>query len=205
MAEEGAWPYIQQHGLLSTTALLDLFEIDGAERHQIESMRRPQIVEITHPLHGRALIRDNKPLREQFLETCLDGVTTQQWYELLNRKVFFWVRAERLETLLGARAYRSRAHDVLTIDTRKLLTRRESDVSLACINTGSTLYPNAPTRGLSTFQSVEVYDWEGARKRRGANAIVELAVDHSVPEVADIVVRVERRRAAEPTEVLWER
>jgi len=32
MADRDAWPSIQRHGLLSTTALLDLFEIHGAQR-----------------------------------------------------------------------------------------------------------------------------------------------------------------------------
>jgi hypothetical protein len=52
MAEAGSWPSIERHGLLSTTALLDLFEISGPRREAIESARRPESVKITHPLHG---------------------------------------------------------------------------------------------------------------------------------------------------------
>lgn len=206
MAEEGAWPHIRQHGLLSTTALLDLFHVTGDERLAIESERRPAIVEIEHPERGRALIRDNKPLREQFLVECLDGMSPREWYELLNRKVFFWVRPERLDTLLQARAYRNRAHDVLTLDTRALLDRHDDDVTLAPINTGATLYPSAPARGPDTFQRIRDYDLAAMVRRRGhADAIVELAVDYAVPDVEDLVIRVERRRRDEPPTVLWER
>ena len=59
LAEQGSWDSIQRYGLRSTTALLDLFEVDAAERKPIESARRPESVPIKHPLHGVACIRDN--------------------------------------------------------------------------------------------------------------------------------------------------
>lgn len=205
MAEAGTWPQIERHGLLSTTALLDRFEVSGPRRFEIESMRRPQIVEIQHAVHGRAQIRDNKPLREQFLEECLQGVSMQQWYELLNRKVFFWVRSERLETLLGARAYRRRAHDVLTFDTSALLERHGDTAMLASINTGATLYPSAPLRGPNTFAAITDFDFEEARRRRGgADAVVELTVDYAVPDIRGLVVKVDRRQQGVPSQVLWQ-
>ena len=58
MTEQGSWNSIQRHGLRSTTALLDLLEIYGAERASIESARRPESVKIRHPVHGVAWIRD---------------------------------------------------------------------------------------------------------------------------------------------------
>lgn len=205
MAESETWPQIQRHGLLSTTALLDHFEINGPRRFEIESMRRPQIVEIEHPVHGRAQIRDNKPLREQFLEECLRDMSLQQWYELLNRKVFFWVRPERLETLLNARAYRSRAHDILTLDTAAVLDRHGDTAALASINTGATLYPSAPARGPNTFAAVTNFDFEEARRRRGAaEAVVELTVDYAVPDIEGLVLKVERRQQGAAPQVLWE-
>src|SRR2546429_180882 len=36
MAEAGSWPSVEQHGLLSTSALLDLFEVTGEKRRDIE-------------------------------------------------------------------------------------------------------------------------------------------------------------------------
>ena len=35
MAECGSWPSIRRHGLLSTSALLDLYGVQGAERDVI--------------------------------------------------------------------------------------------------------------------------------------------------------------------------
>jgi hypothetical protein len=70
MAEAGSWPSIECHGLLSTSSLLDLFDVQGEDRESIEAMRRPESVRITHPEHGEAWIRDNKPMNE----TVLSGI-----------------------------------------------------------------------------------------------------------------------------------
>lgn len=206
MGEAGAWPKMQRYGLLSTTALLDLFGYSGEERRRIEFERRTETVEIMHQEYGTALIRDNLPLREQFLADCLEDMTVREWYELLNRKTFFWVSKERLERLLGARAYRNRAHDIVTIDTRQLVERDLGRITLAPINTGSTLYPSAPKRGHATFQRIQDYDLEAMIRRRGRrDAIVELAVDYAVCDVEEITLVVERRFRDRICEVLWER
>jgi hypothetical protein len=35
IAQEGSWPGIQEHGLLSTEALVDLFDVDEALRNAL--------------------------------------------------------------------------------------------------------------------------------------------------------------------------
>lgn len=64
MAESGSRESIRERGLLSTSALLDLFEVEGEERFAVESALRPEIMPLQHPKHGLALVRDNKPMRE---------------------------------------------------------------------------------------------------------------------------------------------
>ena len=44
MAEAAAWPSIQRHGLLSTSALLDLYEVTEAERSRSNATRRPDFI-----------------------------------------------------------------------------------------------------------------------------------------------------------------
>lgn len=44
MAEDGAWPAIRARGLLSTSALLDLYEVTGETRLSLEARRRPTSV-----------------------------------------------------------------------------------------------------------------------------------------------------------------
>jgi hypothetical protein len=205
MANAGTCDSIRQRGLLSTTALLDLFGITGQKRYLIESCHRPTQVEIHDPHHDVAIIRDQVPMRERALEVCLEGITPRGWYELLNRKVFFWVTDLRLEMLLRAKLYRNQEHTVLTIDTKSLLARHADRVTLSPINSGSTLY-NPRSRGHNTFCSIADYPFEERRRMRGiANAIAELAVDYSVPDMFDHTITVERRRGAEVLEQLFPR
>lgn len=204
MAELGSWPSIQRHGLLSTSALLDLFEANGPDREQLECRHRSESVALEHLLHGRATVRDQKPMRDSGLVKCLrDGLSPQDWYRLLNGKVFFWVDQDRLKRLLAARAYRGRAHTVLTIDTAMLLGRHEDDVFLSPINSGATI-PNPQPRGMDTFLPISEYPFEyWEAKRRGREIVVELAVRYAVPAVEDLVMRVQNWQAGKPLHVLW--
>src|SRR4051812_3683324 len=90
MAEDGSWPSIQRHGLLSTRALLDLFEVDEGERERHYSHHRPESVAIHHPKIGTAVVRDQKPMDDKgLIRSLTDGITPRQWYETLNDRVFF--------------------------------------------------------------------------------------------------------------------
>src|ERR1043166_590052 len=203
MAEAGTWESIRKHGLLSTTAMLDLFEVDGQLRKQIESAHRPECVTITHPVQGKAVIRDQKPMREATLLKCLDGLTPSRWYELLNRRTFFWLNSDRLTILLNARAYRDRPHCVLTVDTRRLVQRHASGVTLCPINSGSTIY-NPPIRSGKSFYRIADYPFEERRRTRGRKgAIAELVVEYSVPDIRDMVISVEHRRQDKVIERVW--
>jgi hypothetical protein len=198
MAEAGSWASVRQYGLLSTSALLDLFEVNGERRRAIESTRRPRSVTIEHPDHGTAVIRDQIPLNPTILERCLVGMTPGEWCETLNRRVFFWVEEERLERLLCARAYRARAHDVLTLDTASLVAAHAPAITLAHLNTGTTLF-RAPARGPETFQSISDYPIEARRQ------VVELAVDYKVADVETHTLVVESWRGGQVLESIWER
>jgi hypothetical protein len=205
MAELGSWDSVQRHGLLSTRALIDLFEVKEPVRSQILRRRRPEGVPLHHRKHGAAVVRDQIPLREGPLRGCLTDMTLEEWLDALNSRVFFWLDEPHLETLLGAGAYRDNAHDVLHVDTAALLERHAARVTLSPINSGSTIYNPRP-RGSTSFLRIGDYPFEERRRARGKDAIIELAVDHSVPNIADVLLRVERRRAGGKIEgVLWER
>lgn len=198
MAEDQTWDTLQQHGLLSCTALLDLFEVSGDARTAIESSRRPRSVELAHPEHGRAVIRDNKPFQEGRMRDRLVGMTMREWYEHLNRRTFFWVSESRLARLLNA--YGERPHIVLTVDTASLLEQHEDAVTLARMNTGATNFV-PPMRGVGTFMPLSTYPFDEL-KARTSEPVVELTVDYSVPDIAAHVLRVERRQRDQVLEVL---
>lgn len=203
MASAGSWESIRRHGLLSTTALLDLFGKAGADRRAIERSHRPESIAISDGHLGTVIIRDQKPMRESSLRQCLVGMSAEQWYVLLNGKVFFWMTEERVRRLLNARAYRDQKHTVITVDTRALLARHLDRAYLSPINSGSTIYRPQP-RGRDTFQRLHEYPFEERRKMRGVkNAVAEVAVDHSVPDIRDFVVRVDHRRNSRVLEVIY--
>jgi hypothetical protein len=204
MAEADSWDSIHAKGLLSTSALLDLFEVNGKKRFAIESCHRPKSVTIEHPKHGWAVIRDQIPMRESSLVKCLEGITPQKWYEFLNGKVFLWATLHRLESLLNARAYRQKEHLVLKVDTRKLLSKHASTLLLSPINSGSTIYrPSA--RSIKMFQPLKSYPFEERRKKRGvANAVAEKAFEYGIRDIRQFVVRVEKRREGRLLKVVWE-
>lgn len=197
MAESGTWDSIRKHGLLSTMALLDLFEKSGDERRRIAEQHRPESVRITHPNYGTAVIRDQKPMRDSALLKCLEnGITPADWYKNLNQRVFFWVREARLNRLLNARAYRNKQQCILAIDTAELIRRHADRISLCPINSGSTIYRPQP-RGADTFRTIENYPFDKWKQKRGTeDAVVELVVDYSVLDIADLVVWVEERHGA---------
>jgi len=206
MAQRNSWQSIQRHGLLSTTALLDLFEIEGQERVAIEQTRRPAGVYVEHPQLGQAVVRDQIPMDDNGLRRCLrDNLTPADWYLMLNERVFFWLTRARLLKLLNAGAYAREAHDVLEIDTVSLIAAHRDHITLCPMNSGCTK-PFPHPRGLDTFTSIDQYpyqDWK--RKRRRGERVVELSVMGGVPDIVQHVRRVVVMQRDETLELIYER
>ena len=204
MAERDSWASIRTLGLLSTTALLDRYQVADPVRTAIESQRRPNSITLQAPGLDPAVIRDQKPMDDQGLQRCLrDGLTPTDWYRTLNTKVFFWLSRDRLLRLLNARPYRLQAHDVLTLDARPLVVAYRDRIWLCPINSGSTR-PFATPRGRQTFQRIADYPYDHWRERRKrGERVVELAIDHDVPDIARYVTRVVRMQGSEEREILY--
>ena len=192
MAESGTWERIQEHGLLSTTALLDLFKVQEPKRSRIESTWRRQSVSIADGV----VIRDQKPMSPRSLEIVLRDMTPEQWYRLLNRKTFFWATLERLKKMLTAGSYKNDHHDVLTVDTRKLVERHRDQISLSPINSGATF--GYAKRGSGTLKGIEAYP---AIRRK--TDVAEVVVDYHVPDVADFTLSVERWMGHDRLQTIW--
>ena len=200
MAELNSWPSIQLHGLRSTSALLDLYQTTGSNRVEIESQWRPRSVELTHPTYETAVVRDQIPMPEDKLTDCLEDLTAREWYELINGKTFFWPEETPLGWMLNAPPYRSREHAVIIVPTQELLFHHAESVTLSPINSGS-VRPAKKTgrprqRGRATFQPMRDYTTQW---------ISELAVEYSVPNIADLAIRVEARQANSSPRTIWKR
>lgn len=186
------WTLIQKYGLLSTRRLLELVEMDREERSAILCKQRTQQL----ILENGAMISDQKPMASSALAKCLVGITPEQWYELLNGKVFFWFDRERLNRMRRVMLHTPKV--VLVIDTERLLTQYADKVTLTAINTGNARRA-AARRARATFVPYTqwlAYGWQseaqalGTPIRPSAHPPVELTIDDAVPDVMDFVLDV---------------
>lgn len=204
MAEEGSWPSIARYGLLSATALLDRSDLGRRERCAIESKIRTESISVSCGHMGNVVIRDQKPLREHTLKKLLPpDMPVPEYCRLLNARTFLWADEDRLNTMLNAKAYRARPHDVLTVDTKGLVGRHRDEITLSHINSGATSR-GAGKRGPDTFKRIDEYEYSPTKKY-GGNRVVEIAVDYMVRDIKRFVLRVERRRRNEVLGTTWRR
>ncbi|WP_267084308.1 DUF7002 family protein [Xanthomonas sacchari] len=199
MAEADTWPSIQQRGLLSTTAALDALAVSGARRQALEGMHRPTMLAVKPGAPDDIVLRDQRPMPPNRLAQALPAhLTTEQWYRLINSKVFFWVSEERLGRLLNA--YGADEHDVLRVNTASLLSVHYDRTWLCHMNSGNTL-PIPHWRDESIFKRIPDYPVKGAGKP--LKEVVELVVDYSVPDIAKHVVDVTRVKGDTHLGVIW--
>ena len=202
MAESGSWRSVREHGLLSTSALLDLFEFEGPKRREIETQWRPTGVPIQHPIQGTAVIRDQWPMPPEHLAKGLDGVSPQQWYEFLNRRTFLWLSEKRLKRMLNAAPYRNAAHDVLTLDTRAFIGEYLERITVCPINSGFAMpmFGKVTSRSFETFQTIEQ-----RASTDGLSGLAELTVGYAAPDAWRFVTSVESWRGNQRLRTIWRR
>ena len=141
-----SWTSNKRHGLLSTSALLDLFEYKGAERKAMKCCRLRNSIVISHLDLGCAVVRDQKLIDEHRLlgktaggsPVLRDRLALCDWYKLLNSKDFFWLHRNCHDRLLGAVPNRNKWRTILIIDTKILLNTWLNCVLLSPINSGKT-------------------------------------------------------------------
>ncbi len=185
MAERDSLPSILEHGLLSTSSLLDLYGLTGKDRREIESELRAKSIPIDAAGLGRAVVRDQCPMSDLTLRECLrGGLKPKDWLHLLNARVFFWVSQERLHGLLNARNYAKDEHDVLILDTRTVIEDYKDKIDLCPINSGATI-PWKHPRDSKSFLPINQYPWADWIKKRGkkGQTVVELTVKGGVKDV----------------------
>jgi hypothetical protein len=170
-----------RYGLLSTTALLDLCEIRGEQRHSIESCQRPKAVPISHPVHGEFVINDQAPMNASALSKCLMDLSPQEWCQSLNLRVFLWPTHERLAKHIGAKLAGGRPRLVLAFGTKSLFEVLDFDsFELSPINSGNTMRKAAP-RGSTTFLKFSDYPFSERRKSRGpGGAVAEVTYRYAI-------------------------
>lgn len=192
LAEAANFPSIQQYGLLSASALLDLAGIHGEERIVLEQRQRTVHLKLPNGTY----LRDQKPMPAQTLAACLIGMEPADWYGLINSKVFFWLDPDRLNR--QRRACGLRPQVVMIVDTTRLLDRYAEMTFFSPINTGNARRKPA-MRGRGTFVPYAYWlesGWHSetaglsGRTRYRSHRPVELTIEGAVPDIMDLVVRV---------------
>ena len=107
--------------------------------------------------------------------------------------MFFWLTEDRLDRLRNAPPYASREHDILTVDTARLLDAHAHELELAHLNTGAVHAGAKYPRGAGTFRRIDDYPWRERVRTARAEPIVELTVPRAVHDITDFVIDVDRR------------
>lgn len=184
---------------MSAAALVELC-VDQRHREALLAGHRRWSESIDLPDAGTATLRDQAPLNLAKLDRCLeDDMTVPEWLTMLNGFVFFWPTVAKVAGLL--KAYADEDHDVIVVDTRRLVSRYANEIRLSRMNTGSTS-PMAFARGASTFRRINDYPLL-ERSRRKSSAVAEVVVPVGIPNVAELAVRVERWSGDQRGGVIW--
>lgn len=206
-AADGSWPSIREHGLLSTAALLDRWEVAEPTRRELLTRVRGESTVVEHPVHGTAVVRDQGPIHEPSLEAALTDLSVEQWLSRLNERVFFFLQRSQVDALVTARRYRAHPSLVISVDTASLVAAYESKIELCRINSGFAQRHNHTPRGSTTFQSIAEFEHpERAVPKSGSTYDVkELTVIGGVPDLSAHIDRVERVVGGDVVDVLYRR
>ena len=197
IAWEGSWPSIEQYGLLSSKALLRSYGKSQKEIVDLTQKRRSHWVEICAPDRPPATLRDQKPITDKGLLRVLNGsVEPWEWYDLINSMVFFWPTKKRVETMIKAKAYRAIRHDLIVVNTEKLVQLESENIRLSRMNSGCTHWFHPRDRSL--FKRFKDYPFSCRLKSAGkAGAVAEICVKDRVEKIAATVVSVIQGNAEE--------
>ncbi|MBA2529092.1 MAG: hypothetical protein H0V19_03880 [Euzebyales bacterium] len=188
LADAQSWPSIEQRGLLSAAELVRRWEVPSGDADMWLAQKRAELVYLDHPRLGRAVLRDQHPLKDHLLAPALTGgMTVEGWLRLLNSFVFFFTSKVRLDSLHAA--YRDVPSVLLTVDTRSLVAAHGARIRLASMNTGY-VGRRVKERGADTFLSIRQCD----RRAR----VQEVVVKDTVSDLRDHLISAKPFPGAQP-------
>lgn len=189
IAEGANWAHVQREGLISARALLAANGLPAACGWRSGNLALPD---------GR-VIRDQKPMPPTALARCLDApLSPDDWYDLLNGCVFFWLDEARVQR--HAKALARREQILLRLDARRLAAAYAPHVRLSPFNLGAAIRRPA-RRGLRTLVPLE--DWRrdawraealhGMPPRSPSHSPAEMIVLTAIPDLVDFIMTAEVR------------
>jgi hypothetical protein len=144
------------------------------------------------PEGGEVVLRDQKPNRTNLADS-LDGVTPEEWWQLLNQRVYLFPSETPLKGLLKSYSDRGFSQEVITFETAKLLGPVADRVEVASVNAGVFPRASGRTRGIGTFQTLAGAEFPVAKVKEvtvvGHLPVPETAVVKVVSHAPDGVTR----------------
>lgn len=177
------WAAVQAEGLLPADILIRR-ECGAASAERLRAQRKRG--QSTLPSGVR--LRDQEPMPPAALDRCLaDGLSSADWYALINRGVYFWLDPSRLDRHLRAM---KGPQVLLEIDGDALAQAYREYAFVTAFNTGSAIRRAAP-RGHGSF--VPYDDWLGrgwmtetphpASVRPASHPPAELVIRAAIPDI----------------------
>jgi hypothetical protein len=144
---------IARHGLRSTSVLLNMADPSQASRRaSLEAARRGSVAELLQADGTKAYLRDHLPINDNQLRRILEpGTTLEDWYRLLNARLFFWLALEA--AMEFAASYEDHDQILYAFETARLVAAHGDRVAVSRINSGVTR--GSVPRGKSTFLRLE--------------------------------------------------
>lgn len=181
----GAWESIRERGLCpAANFLAELGDLDSISRF------RPSIRDL-----GGAVLRDQLRTRSD-PSASLDGVTAEEWWAILNGRVYLFCREAPLRDLVASYGARGFDQDVIKFHSGRLLRPVADLVEVTTVNAGVFPRTKGPSRGRGTFIALADFS-------RAGTAVKEVTVRGVVPVDEGAVFSVVRHGADGVTRRLW--
>ena len=187
--------------MLSTNALLDRSTLEKEESLRIRRNHRPECVPVegkeSHRIPLKADIRDQKPMNDKSLKRQLEaqkaGITSEEWYERQNDRVFFFVSRKAAVDLMNLYADRGQPQCMLEVCTKSLFKAYCDKIELSEFNTGSNQQQSDVPKnedGKWHFNLHKPWREYPFQRRGGKNAVRELTVPGEIPDIVRHVINV---------------
>jgi hypothetical protein len=149
-------------------------------------------------LPNGGFVRDQSPMPPAALAACLgQGLAPQDWYDLVNQCVFFWLDVQRVAR--HRHALRHRPQILLILDAAALVARYSRIAYVTPFNIGNARRTPArrSERSLVPLAEWELHGWKGESDARGQvrsrrHRPAELVVRGPIPDILSLVTSTKR-------------
>lgn len=172
----GGWGGINRSGLRSSMDLLS-----SAGRADEAKAVRPELTKVSTD-DVEATLR-NQVTNRKDPAPYLDGVSVEEWWELVNSRSFFFTTREDADKMVDNYLGQGHSQEIITFETRRLLAPVSDAVRVSTVSAGVFPRTAGPARGHGTFLPLAEYTGPSLK-------IKEISVTETIPMLDAAVVSV---------------